>query len=206
MVAYAFWLACFNSRTREGCDKTEALNSWWLLLFQFTHPGGVRPLVYQGLASASLFQFTHPGGVRHYYRGVARLEIEFQFTHPGGVRLLSPIATIQPLGCFNSRTREGCDYPACFFGGASLCFNSRTREGCDHIQIICIPQIYSFNSRTREGCDMKPRKKGPERDRFQFTHPGGVRLNQARAQFYVNSFNSRTREGCDQKQAGSIPR
>ena len=37
--------------------------------------------------------------------------------------------------------------------------------------------------------------------RFQFTHPGGVRLIPREASSSTPSFNSRTREGCDQKQA-----
>ena len=36
---------------------------------------------------------------------------------------------------------------------------------------------------------------------FQFTHPGGVRLIPREASSSTPSFNSRTREGCDQKQA-----
>ena len=34
------------------------------LVFQFTHPGGVRPLASCFQRSPLLFQFTHPGGVR----------------------------------------------------------------------------------------------------------------------------------------------
>ena len=35
-----------------------------------------------------------------------------------------------------------------------------------------------FNSRTREGCDMASKPRARSRLKFQFTHPGGVRLNQ----------------------------
>ena len=34
--------------------------------------------------------------------------------------------------CFNSRTREGCDFPTRSVYLLSSCFNSRTREGCDY--------------------------------------------------------------------------
>ena len=33
--------------------------------------------------------------------------------------------------------------------------------------------------------------------KFQFTHPGGVRLYQVYSRYLRYCFNSRTREGCD---------
>ena len=33
-----------------------------------------------------MFQFTHPGGVRPLHDELCIVTIEFQFTHPGGVR------------------------------------------------------------------------------------------------------------------------
>ena len=76
---------------------------------------------------------------------------------------------------FNSRTREGCDYPSIKKACKKRGFNSRTREGCDTRQILraCIWSVsihapargataspfrrlaspIRFKSRTREGCD-----------------------------------------------------
>ena len=34
----------FNSRTREGCDFDNQFLRGFFLQFQFTHPGGVRPV------------------------------------------------------------------------------------------------------------------------------------------------------------------
>ena len=56
------------------------------------------------------FQFTHPGGVRLADRPRANTIDVFQFTHPGGVRHYT-IRYHYDMGCFNSRTREGCDIP-----------------------------------------------------------------------------------------------
>ena len=39
----AEYMSSFNSRTREGCDATSCLSLSWVIMFQFTHPGGVRP-------------------------------------------------------------------------------------------------------------------------------------------------------------------
>ena len=77
----------FNSRTREGCDKMDSSCHLTLRMFQFTHPGGVRPPRKVSIESRKGFQFTHPGGVRHTCRR----------------------ALDSADGCFNSRTREGCD-------------------------------------------------------------------------------------------------
>ena len=119
----------FNSRTREGCDiiqmyalvicavsihapgrgaTNRRLASSTLNLFQFTHPGGVRPLslnlflehnsfnsrtregcdsaVQTGVDNSPTFQFTHPGGVRPTRASSFHQSFTFQFTHPGGVR------------------------------------------------------------------------------------------------------------------------
>ena len=38
----------------------------WRQRFQFTHPGGVRPIAFALAICAEMFQFTHPGGVRQY--------------------------------------------------------------------------------------------------------------------------------------------
>ena len=100
----------FNSRTREGCDYSVAIAALFELVFQFTHPGGVRHCTTFHFVISRVFQFTHPGGVRRRY--FVHLEIcddrfnsrtregcdmghspysairsPFQFTHPGGVRL-----------------------------------------------------------------------------------------------------------------------
>ena len=55
-------------------------------------------------------------------------------------------------------------------------FNSRTREGCDRRLISQPTDVVSFNSRTREGCDKDSFEELAGLLKFQFTHPGGVRL------------------------------
>ena len=99
----------FNSRTREGCDKSPQALNLERSEFQFTHPGGVRHVDYSQYRIAGEFQFTHPGGVRHTTRSILPTSLsfnsrtregcdswvakhvwyllKFQFTHPGGVRL-----------------------------------------------------------------------------------------------------------------------
>ena len=59
------FIACFNPRTREGCDST-ATNM---------------------VKGRNMFQSTHPRGVRHSYTIQSNKIIWFQSTHPRGVRL-----------------------------------------------------------------------------------------------------------------------
>ena len=66
----------------------------------------------------------------------------------------------------------------------------------------------SFNSRTREGCDYSKFSEDRVKRKFQFTHPGGVRLVRGdNGNQTIISFNSRTREGCDDNlsSAGYLP-
>ena len=79
------------------------------MMFQFTHPGGVRPLTCEDDLFLFRFQFTHPGGVRLYIGDEAICSPWFQFTHPGGVRRRSASRALWQDFSFNSRTREGCD-------------------------------------------------------------------------------------------------
>ena len=143
------------------------------------------------------FQFTHPGGVRLSAFSTVKADTKFQFTHPGGVRL----------------------YYLIYFA-TEVSFNSRTREGCDPSRAQAYQQRGCFNSRTREGCDLELLKTNLQKSAFQFTHPGGVRLEKAGGIMMLKlvsihapgrgatsahrlsrgqrrCFNSRTREGCD---------
>ncbi len=107
------------------------------LMFQFTHPRGVRysrcyrhgshscfnsrtregcDVVVGKDAGFLLFQFTHPRGVR----------FEYQPAHPLDLR-------------FNSRTREGCDLSCSRLDSPDWSFNSRTREGCDSALKALVP-------------------------------------------------------------------
>ena len=89
-------------------DEVVALSK---MLFQSTHPSGVRPFLFGGLPQRHEFQSTHPSGVRpcglapvtgaRYFNprtpvgcdvgplATAPVRHQFQSTHPSGVRLLS---------------------------------------------------------------------------------------------------------------------
>ena len=91
-------------------------------------------MAYTASLPSSGFQSTHPRGVRHHSWSILTAAYEFQSTHPRGVRL------------------QGCGLP----NGPQGCFNPRTREGCDILRLHYIFQVGRFNPRTREGCDPVP--------------------------------------------------
>ena len=99
------------------------------------------------------FQSTHPHGVRQEDLKRQILDVLFQSTHPHGVRqtLCKPFPF---CGCFNPRTRMGCD-------AAGLQMESQNRE---------------FQSTHPHGVRrINERAKFIQRE-FQSTHPHGVRL------------------------------
>ena len=76
----------FNSRSREGSDKTMAMDTSPISRFQFTLPRGERPEGIVDIETGKGFQFTLPRGER-LYAGTYRSPIcLFQFTLPRGER------------------------------------------------------------------------------------------------------------------------
>ena len=102
------------------------------IMFQFTHPGGVRLVRLarcQTIVAVSIhapgrgatapgadhprrigrFQFTHPGGVRQPIDREARWVFNVSIHAPGRGATDRAITNITNPISFNSRTREGCD-------------------------------------------------------------------------------------------------
>jgi len=99
------------------------------------------------------FQSTHPCGVRLVINGIKDRRAKFQSTHPCGVR---------PNLWSAFRSDD--------------CFNPRTRVGCDTSKDATVVNMWCFNPRTRVGCDGEGRHTHDSGDKFQSTHPCGVRL------------------------------
>ena len=143
----------FNSRTHEGCDMPVPAVSLAPSKFQFTHPRGVRrktPLLLS-IGITSFNSRTHEG---------------CDCSRTTGKR---------DRRSFNSRTHEGCDLPPTCSRSGRRRFNSRTHEGCDMSTTGRRTTALGFNSRTHEGCDTAWRVTFGQDERFQFTHPRGVR-------------------------------
>ena len=78
---------CFNPHTHERCDMINTNDIAYAVMFQSTHPRGVRLRFSRGKTKAGKFQSTHPRGVRQKSLEQRKLQ-----------------------RCFNPRTREGCDH------------------------------------------------------------------------------------------------
>ena len=170
-------LSLFQFTHPGGVRLTRCKFSFSPAKFQFTHPGGVRLFLLPSAAiipcfnsrtregcdtssgewvtPSSLFQFTHPGGVRRCIMTFTVVRTMFQFTHPGGVRHLN------------------------FSGGEDnrLVSIHAPGRGATASGLAYYPFQSSFNSRTREGCDRYASLQCYRACVFQFTHPGGVRLD-----------------------------
>ena len=146
--------ACFNPRTRVGCDLAISNINYRLDVFQSTHPRGVR---------RRLARTTWP-------------RRRFQSTHPRGVRLRTAKKHLPSLFCFNPRTRVGCDLIVLRHMFASYCFNPRTRVGCDEQQYQATlsktnVSIHAPAWGATRGWMWRRSTLGS----FQSTHPRGVR-------------------------------
>ena len=121
------------------------------MLFQSTHPCGVRPCYLMALNQSTSFQSTHPCGVRR--------RIEMSLTDEV-VSIHAPVwgATITKFFEFTN-PKVSIHAPV---WGATVSQSEVTR-------------VAGFNPRTRVGCDMSIPVRGNAGGWFQSTHPCGVR-------------------------------
>ena len=145
--------SCFNSRTREGCDGAGDWLSDFVIMFQFTHPGGVRREARALLLPFLKFQFTHPGGVRRdvYPHALPLTLVSIHAPGRGATQVDSPSNSTET--CFNSRTREGCDWLQGLGGGERDVSIHAPGRGATYAELLKNLSQIGFNSRTREGCD-----------------------------------------------------
>ena len=165
----------FNPRTPVGCDTTPPWATVGGVMFQSTHPRGVRRGFWLFLLIDILFQSTHPRGVRLRRVAFPPAAASFNPRTPVGCDWCRPPGSCR-WRCFNPRTPVGCDQPAYRAGsgdrvsihappwGATLvmfhfsrkdCFNPRTPVGCDTNRVTRTIKQFSFNPRTPVGCDVE---------------------------------------------------
>ena len=145
--------ACFNPRTRVGCDTSPHTSSAGGLCFNpRTRVGCDRARCGAGLWSGR-FQSTHPRGVRpgHMAGRVQQQAVSIHAPAWGATSVL--ISSMISRSCFNPRTRVGCDAWRRTGPAGQKGFNPRTRVGCDFNEA----EIVKFLRK------------------FQSTHPRGVR-------------------------------
>ncbi len=124
-------LIYFNPRTRTGCDWTDVAANTYDVIFQSTHPHGVRPDQADRAEQKSDFNPRTRTGCD-----------ATTYCVPSG------------LIYFNPRTRTGCDFVISLLTPKlTVYFNPRTRTGCDRYFQFEKGLVHYFNPRTRTGCD-----------------------------------------------------
>ena len=168
------------------------------IMFQSTHPRGVRQSRFKIMKTILLFQSTHPRGVR-LCLGLSKLCLYYVSIHaPTRGATLETSPNLCRNACFNPRTHEGCDKNSFLLSFLISSFNPRTHEGCDRLTDTLFTHKFSFNPRTHEGCDIIHLLLSANVLRFQSTHPRGVRLPLfTKPLLSIIRFNPRTHEGCD---------
>ena len=209
----------FNSRTREGCDMRSKSSKCRPQAFQFTHPGGVRHDTAWETAAPSGFNSRTREGCDGMLPLCVIEHACFNSRTREGCDCCA-IVSIVIIRCFNSRTREGCDCSRCKGGcrPIAVSIHAPGRGATLPIQAPRLLDRVSIHAPGRGATCLQAVERvkravsihAPGRGatpaagssivliyRFQFTHPGGVRLCCAIISIVIRCFNSRTREGCD---------
>ena len=149
-----FRVACFNPRTRVGCDNIPISSLGLRRLFQSTHPRGVRRTSSSPCCRTSWFQSTHPRGVRLDADGPHHHDSKFQSTHPRGVRLFTFLPTSSLLSVSIHAPAWGATTAFEMIYVSPNWFQSTHPRGVRHTNICSSPRNSKrFNPRTRVGCD-----------------------------------------------------
>ena len=106
----------FNPRTHTGCDDHAKLLSYGILLFQSTHPHGVRLNDRKRLRSLSqcFNPRTHTGCDVYYCWCKKCKKVSIHAPTRGATQVFLSGPSL-PVG-FNPRTHTGCDYPVIRIG------------------------------------------------------------------------------------------
>ena len=187
------------------------------MMFQSTHPHGVRHFLTLAIADHEEFQSTHPHGVRRANGMLVVRKGMFQSTHPHGVRRLGCLWWRQ-RGWFQSTHPHGVRRSTTSTQTRTQSFNPRTHMGCDlALQRVGVDATVSIHAPTwgatpsrrqtseRQAVSIHAPTWGATRQRsrpkhylkFQSTHPHGVRHLFGLVQRPYRCFNPRTHMGCD---------
>ncbi len=168
-------LSSFNPRTRGGCDCHSCAASPGVLWVSIHAPAG---------------------GATPYLDGVNRF-FRVSIHAPAGGATYGLSTSLSYKGCFNPRTRGGCDFNNGVNVSPFYWFQSTHPRGVRRTDTRATCGLWQgFNPRTRGGCDAT--LVGMIKSVwFQSTHPRGVRHITGCLYDQLSSFNPRTRGGCD---------
>ena len=216
----------FNPRTRVGCDLIRFMRRMGFIVFQSTHPRGVRPLLQaspdlrasvsihapawgatQDLEEPlplSLVSIHAPAwGATCVCAGLLSGIIRFQSTHPRGVRLGQIMSIRRSLPSFNPRTRVGCDDSTYAPTPAYRQFQSTHPRGVRPFVSVRCRVCYEVSIHAPAWGATSSQFAMPADAPVSIHAPawGATSLHIERTRHAI-SFNPRTRVGCDHPSLG----
>ena len=118
LIWSGFEILCFNPRTRTGCDKPQTLPGYTLGSFNPRTRTGCDAFLIQDFTFVLLFQPTHPHGVRLSAHSLASFTVKgFNPRTRTGCDCRGACGACD-YQRFNPRTRTGCDGNACIWYGS----------------------------------------------------------------------------------------
>ncbi len=168
-------VANFNPRTPVGCDCPAFVTMRRTLIFQSTHPSGVRRHHVGRRRRAGPISIHAPQWGATVVNNGGALAMAFQSTHPSGVRPWE-IWACMPISHISIHVPQ---------------WGATRRNGAKAAQPA------GFQSTHPSGVRRFPLVVALGRELFQSTHPSGVRPRNAWFQDFRQDFNPRTPVGCD---------
>ena len=196
-LMYKSTAACFNPRTRMGCDSDHAILPPACTCVSIHAPAWGATWVRRLLAAVRSVSIHAPAWgatVSPFWVIIATV---FQSTHPHGVRHMS--CGLRPsFSCFNPRTRMGCDCLSSAIPSPTAPFQSTHPHGVRlHLSIVSWP-ISLFQSTHPHGVRQGQRQIPTIRNYVSIHAPAWGATEGFKCYCRSNgSFNPRTRMGCD---------
>ena len=193
--------SCFNPRTRVGCDSRPSPSGT-------TSRSCFNPRTRVGCDKTDALVRLHPHGFNPRTRVGCDLSLQqqfvtafqFQSTHPRGVRPCGLHHATVPGRVSIHAPAWGATTASRHVAPAGTSFNPRTRVGCDLMASLAAIVQDKFQSTHPRGVRRRHREYRDGITVFQSTHPRGVRRStRCRWTGCWPSFNPRTRVGCDIK-------
>ena len=180
----------FNPRTHVGCDKIAYHTGDGVTNFNPRTHVGCDECCFHTYSSPILFQSTHPCGVRQVDQ-TGKPQHGAYFNPRTHVGCDIPSKVTYSVSCyFNPRTHVGCDFNFVGKEVGNEYFNPRTHVGCDKLPTILamVWQISIHAPMWGATCQLKSAKT--VRPLFQSTHPCGVRQQWTKKQIGLVQFQS----------------
>ncbi len=190
-------LSGFNSRTHAGCDLCSRHNTHDANNVSIHAPTRGATSVAKNPMMPMLFQFTHPRGVRRttFANGSYPLDVSIH-APTRGATAICPIERLTFPVSIHAPTRGATHRLRLVALSKDVSIHAPTRGATHRLRLVALSKDVSIHAPTRGAtCYLLAKMRFRW---FQFTHPRGVRLVGVNLVLcLIPSFNSRTHAGCD---------